>query len=182
MSDLLTHLPSTMFRFRAYHGFATRKGKTKRKMILLWIWRLIIYPESGTIISIGDTVDYAVLFEIINTTMQRPVDLLENALLKQLLRMFHEQFPQVIEVSVCRRKKLNPPIDKFSGTVGVEILQKILTAFHTLVVWKRYFFLLPVLFLSYFLWASRFWNISFRYKSFWWGHVVISNGKKYYEP
>jgi dihydroneopterin aldolase len=50
--------------------------------------------------------------------MQRPVDLLET-LIQTIARKVHEEFPEVKEISVSI-EKLNPPIDKFSGSAAVK--------------------------------------------------------------
>ena len=71
-----------------------------------------------SIINLDDTIDYAVLFDIINSTMQQPVDLLET-LAQAMAINVHKHFPQVKKV-VVEVEKLNPPIDKFSGTVAVK--------------------------------------------------------------
>jgi dihydroneopterin aldolase len=49
--------------------------------------------------------------------MQRPVDLLET-LVQTIAHAVHQQFPHVNEVTVSV-EKLNPPIDKFSGSAAV---------------------------------------------------------------
>ena len=75
-------------------------------------------PESVSVVSLEDTIDYGELFEIINATMQQPVDLLET-LVQTITNNVAKQFPGVkrIDVSV---EKLNPPIDKFTGSAEVK--------------------------------------------------------------
>jgi dihydroneopterin aldolase len=75
-------------------------------------------PDPGIMTSLDDTIDYAVLFDILNTTMQQPVDLLET-LVQTIAHAVHEEFPQVKEIIVSV-EKLNPPIDKFTGSTAVE--------------------------------------------------------------
>jgi dihydroneopterin aldolase len=79
-------------------------------------------PKSGTITSLDDTIDYALLFEIVNATMQQPVDLLETVA-QSITHHIHQQYPQIKEVNVSI-EKLNPPIDKFSGSVAVKYSKK----------------------------------------------------------
>jgi dihydroneopterin aldolase len=79
-------------------------------------------PPVGVIHSLEDTIDYAVLFGIINTTMQKPVDLLET-LTQTIAENSYKQFPQIKEITVTV-EKLNPPIDKFSGSVQVKYSKK----------------------------------------------------------
>jgi dihydroneopterin aldolase len=49
--------------------------------------------------------------------MQQPVDLLET-LVQEIAQAVHQKFSQVKEVTVSV-EKLNPPIDKFSGSATV---------------------------------------------------------------
>jgi dihydroneopterin aldolase len=72
----------------------------------------------GIITSLDDTIDYSVLFDIINKIMQQPVDLLET-LVQTMAHAVHEKFPQVKKVSISV-EKLNPPIDKFTGSTTVK--------------------------------------------------------------
>jgi 7,8-dihydroneopterin aldolase/epimerase/oxygenase len=115
MSDLLTISLSNV-RFRAFHGVHPEERKKGNDFVVNMQVHYI--PKSETIISLDDTIDYAILFEIINTTMQNPVDLLET-IAQTIANNVHQQFPQVKKVTVAV-EKLNPPIDKFSGTVGVK--------------------------------------------------------------
>jgi dihydroneopterin aldolase len=115
MSDLLTISLSNV-RFRAYHGVYPEERKKGNDFVVNM--QVSYMPQSETIISLADTIDYAVLFEIINTTMQKPVDLLET-LAQTIANNVHQQFPQVKQVTVAV-EKLNPPIDRFSGSVGVK--------------------------------------------------------------
>jgi dihydroneopterin aldolase len=115
MSDLLTISLSNV-RFRAFHGVHPEEREKGNDFVVNMQVNYI--PKSGTIVSLDDTIDYAMLFEIINDTMQKPVDLLET-LVQTIANSVHQQFPQVKKVVVAV-EKLNPPIDKFSGTVGVK--------------------------------------------------------------
>ncbi|MDP4265661.1 MAG: dihydroneopterin aldolase [Bacteroidota bacterium] len=115
MSDLLT-ISLNNVRFRAYHGLHPEERQKGNDFVVNM--QVNYVPQNGTILSIDDTVDYAVLFEIINATMQKPVDLLET-LAQTIANNVQQQFPQVRGITVAV-EKLNPPIDKFSGTVGVK--------------------------------------------------------------
>lgn len=115
MSDLLT-ISLNNVRFRAFHGIHPEEREKGNDFVVNM--QVGYTPESETILSLRDTIDYAMLFEIINTTMQKPVDLLET-LVQTIAENVHQQFPQVKEVTV-EVEKLNPPIDKFSGSVGVK--------------------------------------------------------------
>ena len=119
MSDLLT-ISLNNVRFRAYHGIHPEERQKGNDFVVNLLIEYL--PNNGAIISLEDTIDYASLFHIINATMQKPVDLLET-LAQTITNSVHKQFPQVktIEVSV---EKLNPPIDKFSGSVKVKYTKK----------------------------------------------------------
>lgn len=115
MSDLLT-ISLNNVRFRAYHGlFPDERQKGNDFVVNM---EVSYTPKSGTILSLDDTIDYATLFEIIHSTMQQPVDLLETVA-QAIAQHSYKQFPQIKGIIVSI-EKLNPPIDKFSGTVGVK--------------------------------------------------------------
>ena len=115
MSDLLT-ISLNNVRFRAYHGIYPEERQKGNDFVVNM--KVSYKPKTGLIHSLVDTIDYAVLFGIINATMQKPVDLLET-LVQAIADNTQKQFPQVKEISVTV-EKLNPPIDKFSGSVEVK--------------------------------------------------------------
>ncbi len=114
MPDLLT-ISLNNVRFRAYHGLYPEERQKGNDFV---VNMLVTYqPGPGTIHSLDETINYAQLFEIINTTMEKPVDLLET-LVQTIAHNVQERFHIVKEVNVSV-EKLNPPIDKFSGSVTV---------------------------------------------------------------
>ena len=119
MSDLLT-ISLNNLRFRAYHGMYPEERQKGNDFVVNM--QVDYLPKSETIISLDDTIDYASLFDIINTTMQKPVDLLET-LAQTICNTVYQQFPQVKIITVTV-EKLNPPIDKFSGSVEVRYTKK----------------------------------------------------------
>jgi 7,8-dihydroneopterin aldolase/epimerase/oxygenase len=119
MEEFLT-ISLNNVRFRAFHGLHPEERQKGNDFVVNM--QVNYAPPGGTILSLRDTVDYAVLFEIINATMQKPVDLLET-LAQTIAQNVRQEFPQVKEVMVSV-EKLNPPIDKFSGTVGVKYSKK----------------------------------------------------------
>ena len=102
-------------RFRAYHGLYHEERQKGNDFVVNM--QVGYIPDTSSITTLDDTIDYAALFEIINTTMQKPVDLLET-LLQDIAGAVHIQFPQVTEITVSV-EKLNPPIDKFTGSAAV---------------------------------------------------------------
>lgn len=119
MSDLLI-ITLNNVRFRAYHGLHPEERQKGNDFVVNM--QVNYEPRSGIITSLSDTIDYADLFAIINSTMQRPVDLLET-LVQTIAQEVHYQFPYVKEITVSV-EKLNPPIDKFSGSAAVSYVKK----------------------------------------------------------
>jgi dihydroneopterin aldolase len=102
-------------RFRAYHGLYPEERQKGNDFV---VNMTVTYrPAGGTIVSLDDTINYVQLFEIINTTMEKPVDLLET-LVQTIAHNVHQRFNTVKGVNVSV-EKLNPPIDRFSGSVTV---------------------------------------------------------------
>ena len=102
-------------RFRAYHGLYPEERQKGNDFVVNM--QVDYVPKSDKIVSLEDIIDYATLFDIINLIMQQPVDLLET-LVQEIAQSVHQKFPQVKEITVSV-EKLNPPIDKFSGSVAV---------------------------------------------------------------
>ena len=103
-------------RFRAYHGLYPEERQKGNDFVVNM--QVSYEPGAGTILALESTIDYAALFNVINQTMQQPVDLLET-LVQTIAQAVHRQFPYIKAVTVSV-EKLNPPIDKFSGSAAVE--------------------------------------------------------------
>ena len=114
MSELLS-ISLNNVRFRAYHGLYPEERQKGNDFVVNM--KVSYLPQSGTITALEDTIDYAALFEIINKAMQQPVDLLET-LIQTIAHNAHGKYPKIKEV-VVSVEKLNPPIDKFSGSATV---------------------------------------------------------------
>ena len=114
MANLLT-ISLNNVRFRAYHGLHPEERQKGNDFVVNL--QVGYVPRTGTILSLEDTIDYASLFDIINMTMQQPVDLLET-LVQEMAHAVHQKFSQVKEITVSV-EKLNPPIDKFTGSAAV---------------------------------------------------------------
>jgi dihydroneopterin aldolase len=119
MSDLLT-ISLNNVRFRAYHGIHSEERQKGNDFVVNM--QASFEPNAGIITSLDDTIDYAALFDIINTIMQKPVDLLET-LVQNIANATHHKFPQLKEIIVSV-EKLNPPIDKFTGSTAVKYSKK----------------------------------------------------------
>lgn len=114
MSDHLT-ISLNNVRFRAYHGLYPEERQKGNDFVVNM--QVTYTPRAGTIVSLEDTIDYGALFDIMNSIMQQPVDLLET-LVQGIAQAVHQKFSQVKEITVSV-EKLNPPIDKFSGSAAV---------------------------------------------------------------
>lgn len=115
MPNILT-ISLNNVRFRAYHGlYPEERQKGNNFVVNLDVE---YEPGPGIITRLEETIDYAVLFEVINDTMQKPVDLLET-LVQTIAYAVHEKFPSIKKVSVSV-EKLNPPIDEFTGSTAVK--------------------------------------------------------------
>lgn len=114
MNDTLS-ISLNNVRFRAYHGLYPEERKKGNDFVVNLV--VSYQPASGVITALEDTIDYASLFDIINLSMQKPVDLLET-LVQSIALSVHQQYPQVKEI-VVSVEKLNPPIDRFSGSAAV---------------------------------------------------------------
>ncbi len=114
MSNQLT-ISLNNVRFRAYHGIHPEERQKGNDFVVNM--QVQFEPLNGVITSLEETIDYSVLFEIINRQMQQPVDLLET-LVQQMAIAVHQRFPAIKQVDVSV-EKLNPPIDKFTGSTVV---------------------------------------------------------------
>lgn len=114
MDNLLT-ISLNNVRFRAYHGLYPEERQKGNDFVVTM--QVSYIPKAGTILSLEDTIDYATLFQLLNTIMQQPVDLLET-LVQEIAQAVHQQFPQVTKIQVSV-EKLNPPIDQFEGSAAV---------------------------------------------------------------
>lgn len=107
-------------RFRAFHGLYPEERQKGNDFVVNM--DVSYPPPAGTIMALEDTIDYAELFSIVNNIMQQPVDLLET-LVQHIAASVHQRFSFVKEITVSV-EKLNPPIDKFSGSAALKFSQR----------------------------------------------------------
>jgi dihydroneopterin aldolase len=102
-------------RFLAFHGLYAEERKTGNEFEINL--SVSFRPSSGTITGIADTVNYAELYQLLKTEMQKPRHLLETFLM-EMAEVIHVAFPRIkkIEISIT---KLHVPVSKFTGTAGV---------------------------------------------------------------
>jgi dihydroneopterin aldolase len=102
-------------RFFAFHGLYEEEQLLGNEFLV--DIHLQCQPHQKTIHSIDETVDYTLVYEMIANRMKQPTALLES-IATEFCNQVMEHFTIVdtIQISI---KKLNPPISKFTGTVGV---------------------------------------------------------------
>ena len=108
-------------RFHSFHGLYPEEKKRGGQFI---VDLSVEYPStlavSGSLqaITLGDTIDYAVLYEICNIAMQQPTELLENVAIG-ISNAIQAQFKKVTRIEV-RITKCNPPIPGCTGSSSVK--------------------------------------------------------------
>lgn len=108
-------------RFHAFHGLYPEEEKTGNEFE---VNLAVDYtPPAEIINAIEDTVNYVSLYEIIKNAMQQPRHLLET-LAMEIAEKIHQDFPQITSIEITIQK-LHPPVEKFTGNVGVRYLKKI---------------------------------------------------------
>jgi 7,8-dihydroneopterin aldolase/epimerase/oxygenase len=114
MSELIT-IALKQLRFFSFHGLYPEEKKTGNEFEVNL--SVTYAPGSGTITGLEETVNYAALYELLKKEMQKPRELLET-LVMEIAEQVHKNFPIIksIEIGVT---KLHPPIEQFTGTVGV---------------------------------------------------------------
>ena len=106
--------------FFAFHGLYPEEKKMGNEFEVNL--NVSYLPASGTITDISETVNYVVLYNLLKTEMQKPRHLLETFVM-EVTEQIHLSFSQIkkVEISIT---KLHPPIEKFTGTVGVKYCQE----------------------------------------------------------
>jgi 7,8-dihydroneopterin aldolase/epimerase/oxygenase len=114
MSDRIT-IELKQLRFFAFHGLYAEEKKTGNEFE---VDLGVAYSSgSGIITGLEETVNYVALYELLKKEMQQPRELLET-LIMEIAGQVHASFPMIKKIEICIRK-LHPPIDRFTGSVGV---------------------------------------------------------------
>jgi dihydroneopterin aldolase len=80
----------------------------------------VVYDEKKSKFnSIGDTIDYVALYDIVKKQMKIETPLMEK-ICKEIIARIKKQFPVVSQINISI-KKLNVPIENFLGSVGVSM-------------------------------------------------------------
>ncbi len=102
-------------KFFGYHGILPEEKIISGHFILNVD---VSFKEKEPVIhSITHTIDYEVIFSIIQRRMAQPTPLLETIVM-DIGQTIKQQFEQVCAIDISL-KKLNPPISGLQGSVGV---------------------------------------------------------------
>jgi len=105
--------------FLAPHGLYPEEGRAGNRFEVDLEVR---YPETAGHSGISGTVDYTLLFSIVQGRMRERVYLLED-LASSIAAEVKERFPIVWEIDITI-SKLHPPITQFQGRVSVTLSKK----------------------------------------------------------
>ncbi len=116
------NLPSLMFSiqlenlvFKSFHGLYPEEKIIGTNFIVNLSVQFVL--QNDETITIDDTINYEVLFEIVSIHMKKPKELLEN-LVVNITKDILNRFNQIKQVSISITKK-NPPIHEINGDVTV---------------------------------------------------------------
>ncbi len=114
MAGLMT-IELTGLRFHAFHGlYEGEKIVGNEFDVSLYV---SYCPKTEIINELSDTINYAVIYDLVKKRMQQRTDLLETIAML-IAEEIHLQFPQVQKVDISITK-LQPPIAGFIGNVAV---------------------------------------------------------------
>ena len=102
-------------RFLAFHGLYAEEKATGNEFEVNV--RVLHKTSKKKIKSLKDTLDYVLLYRLVQEEMKKPRQLLETLAIEMAERI-KSDFPQVKEVDISITK-LNPPILNFTGSVTV---------------------------------------------------------------
>ncbi len=101
-------------KFFAYHGLYEDEKKTGNNFEMDVD---VVADIPAAVTKLEHTVDYAVLYQLIESRMKQPTALLET-LVHDLAEKLHAHDNRIKTISI-RIKKLSAPIKNFNGVVGV---------------------------------------------------------------
>lgn len=114
MAGLVT-IELNQVHFYAEHGVLDEEAKLGNEFNVTI--KLQIKTEAKVITSIHDTINYVEVFEIVKHQMQQRKNLLETVAM-EIAQELHKKYSHVRKASVAIIKT-NPPIEFFSGNVGI---------------------------------------------------------------
>lgn len=105
--------------FYAHHGLHDEEALTGNGFE---VDVAINFQPSQPVLSISDTINYVSVYEAIKRRMDEPARLLET-LAGQIASDIKELDNRILSITL-NINKLNPPISKFSGIVGVTLFKE----------------------------------------------------------
>jgi len=102
--------------FFAYHGLYPEEALNGN---IFEVDLSVRYSKQDVITCIEETIDYAVLFDILKVKMQKRRYLLET-LGREICDDIKDRFPQISSIEINIRKQ-NPPIPDFIGKAGFSL-------------------------------------------------------------
>ena len=105
-------------RFYAFHGVMPQERRVGADFL---VNLRVGYPLEKAMQSdeVGDTLNYAALYEVVKTEMMQPSNLLEHVA-GRIVSAIEKQFPQVTSIDLELTKQ-NPPMGADCEGAGVEI-------------------------------------------------------------
>ena len=105
-------------RFHAFHGVMPQERRVGGDFL---VNLRVGYPLEQAVQSdeVGDTLNYATLYEVVKTEMMQPSSLLEHVA-GRIAEAIAERFPQVTSIDLALTKQ-NPPMGADCDGAGVEI-------------------------------------------------------------
>lgn len=114
-AEITIHLKN--LRFFAFHGLYGEEKQNGNEFEL--DVSISFHRPDAAILQINDTINYASVFEIISSEMQKPCELLET-FLNELAQILKKSFPQINHI-VLTIYKLTAPIPGLNGKIGVQL-------------------------------------------------------------
>ncbi|MBK8089518.1 MAG: dihydroneopterin aldolase [Chitinophagaceae bacterium] len=101
-------------KFHAHHGLYAGEEKVGGPFeVNLSVW----YNPGGPVVSIDQTINYVILFNIVKQQMQERTGLLEMVA-EKICYTIKDRFPVITEIKIDIYK-CSPPIENFQGKTGI---------------------------------------------------------------
>ncbi len=110
------HFTIALNQLRFYAGHGVCDGEELAGSEYL-VDALLEFETTEPILALEQTINYAAIYTLVKQRMTQPAGLLET-LAQEIAGSVHEADQRVKQATISIRK-LNPPIEGFSGTVGV---------------------------------------------------------------
>lgn len=107
-------------KFHAFHGLYKEERETGNDFEVNV--DVCFSEPAGIITHINDTVNYAILYQLVKDRMNIPEPLLETIAM-DIAQQIKQRFPIIFEINVSI-SKLNPPLFNFQGETNVSFHQQ----------------------------------------------------------